>query len=656
MVSNSGIGDDQAISPPDRFVEQANVTAPSIYEAFEENWPDCWERAAAFLDWEREYDSLLEPTDEPPYFRWFVGGGVNAADNCVDRHVRAGRGDYLALRWVRENGETRTYTYADLQTEVNEMAAVFRALGVEEDDPVALYLPRVPELPIAMLAAARLGAPHVVVFAEYSADVFTSFMRETGAQALVTCDGYFQEGELHTLASKAEAGVDALDRAVTTVTIDHVGESGAAEFGRDYESLRTEHRGAVIDPVVRDSNDPLFVCYASGSVGEPMGMKHVTGEYLSYVAWTTHAVLDVEPESTLWCPAGIEWITGHSYVVYGPLTLGATTILYEGATAYPDRHRPWEIIEDNDVTQFYTTPTAIRTFMEWGASYPAEHDLSSLRLLGTVGQRIEPRTWKWFYQHVGNKQCPIVDTWYQAETGGITVSTLPGVCEMNPGAVGLSLPGIDAAVVDANGTEVAPGDAGYLVFNRPWPGFFRPVGSRDEQATEYWSKFGDPGEEWVYFSEDGATLDDQEYITVLGRLDDVINIGYYSKNRVHVSEIERTIATVDDIEDVAVICGEHDIKGEAPYAFVVLKEDVPRDIHSRIADKVERDLAASARPEAVYLVPELPRTYSGSVLRQVLEDLLNGERLGDTDLLRNPAVLDLIAVEIQHHSSVADTQ
>lgn len=656
MVSNSRIGDDQAISPPERFVEQANVTAPSIYEAFEENWPDCWERAAAFLDWEREYDSLLEPTDEPPYFRWFVGGEVNAADNCVDRHVRAGRGDDLALRWVRENGETRTYTYADLQTEVNEVAAVFRSLGVEEDDPVALYLPRVPELPIAMLAAARLGAPHVVVFAEYSADVLTSFMRETGAQALVTCDGYFQEDEFHALASKAEAGVDALDRHVTTVTIDHVGESGAAAFGRDYEALRAEYRGAVIDPVVRDSDDPLFICYASGSVGEPMGMKHVTGEYLSYVAWTTHAVLDVEPESTLWCPAGIEWITGHSYVVYGPLTLGATTILYEGATAYPDRHRPWEIIEDNDVTQFYTTPTAIRTFMEWGASYPAAHDLSSLRLLGTVGQRIEPRTWTWFYQHVGNEQCPIVDTWYQAETGGITVSTLPGVCDMNPGAVGPPLPGIDAAVVDANGTEVEPGDAGYLVFNRPWPGFFRPLGSRDEQATEYWSEFGDPGEEWVYFSEDGATLDDQEYIRVLGRLDDVINIGYYSKNRVHVSEIERTIATVDEIEDVAVICGKHDIKGEAPYAFVVLKEDVPRDIHSRIADKVERDLAAPARPEAVYLVPELPRTYSGSVLRQVLEDLLNGERLGDTDLLRNPAVLDLIAVEIQHHSSVADTR
>lgn len=641
-------------SPADEFVEQANVTDPSIYEAFERNWPECWERAASFLDWERPYDSVLEPTEESPYYQWFVGGSVNAADNCVDRHVRAGRGDNPALRWIRENGETRTYTYADLQTEVSEMAAVFRSLGVKAGEPVSLYLPRIPELPIAMLATARLGAPHVVVFAEYSADVLASIMQETRAETLVTCDGYVMDDEFHALASEASVGIDALDWDVTAVTIEHTGME--TSFGRDYDSVRERHRDATVDTVVCDSQNPLFICYASGPTGEPIGMKHVTGEYLSYVAWTTHAVLDVELGDTLWCPAGIEWITGHSYVVYGPLTIGATTVLYEGAPAYPDKHRPWEIIENNDVTQFYTTPTAIRTFMDWGVSYPAAHDLSSLRLLGTVGQRIDPDTWEWFYEHIGDERCPIVDTWYQAETGGITVSTLPGVCDMKPGSVGPPLPGIDATIVDANGETVEPGEAGYLVFDRPWPGFFRPVGATDGQATELWTEFGDPGYEWVYFSEDGAVRDENGHITVLGRLDDVISVGYYSKNRVHVNEIERTIETVDTVEAVAVVCGEHDIKGEAPYAFVVVDDDAPRDIHALITDTVEHNLAASARPEEVYLVAELPRTYAGGVLRQVLEDLLNGERLGDTGLLRNPSVLDRIAVEIRHRCSTADIQ
>lgn len=654
MAKRYRVQNKEEIPPPDSFVEQANVATPSVYEAFERNWPACWERAANLLDWEQRYGSVLKPLDDPPYYRWFADGKLNAAHNCVDRHVNAGRGDRDALRWISESGVTRTYTFADLKREVNDIAAALRTLGVNEDEPVALHLPRIPELPITMLACARLGVPHVVVFVEYSADILASFIRETGARTLVTCDGYSKEGTVHNLSLKIARCLDDLDSDLRTVVVDHVGYAGEMEVELTYGDLLAEHRGAEIAPVVRNADDSLFVCYASGPVGEPVGMKHVTGEYLSYVAWTAHAVLDVKADDTFWCPAGIEWITGHSYVVYGPLLLGASTILYEEAPTYPNEHRPWEIIEENEVTQFYTTPTAIRTFMDWGSAYPASHDLSSLRLLGTVGQRIDPRAWHWFYEHVGNGRCPIVDTWYQAETGGITISTIPGVCEMKPGSVGPELPGIDASVVDANGNEVPPGEAGYLVFERPWPGLFRPIESSEYQAREYWAEFGDDTEQWVYFSEDGATVDENGYITIMGRLDDVINIGSFSKNRVHATEIERVIADVDGVKDVAVISGLHAIKGEAPYAFVVAETGVTETIRSHICDRVERNLAAAACPKKIYLVSDLPRTYSGGVLRHVLEDLHNDEPLGDTNMLRNPRVLDHIATEIQYRGSLTD--
>ena len=641
------------ISPPAQFVEQANFTDPDIYTTFEEQWPHCWERAAEFLDWDRTPDTIMESMDTPPYTRWFVGGELNASRNCVDRHVQAGRGDEPALRWIGESGVTKTYTYSMLQREVNEVAAMLREIGVSAGDPVALYMPRIPELPIAMLAAARLGAPHVVVFAEYSGSVLESFMRETGARTLLTCDGFYQDGKVRSLSSEARNGTEELAWDVTSVTLAHIHDE-RPDFGHDFGRLREECRGETVTPVPRASSDPLFFCYASGPTGGPIGMEHVVGEYLPYVAWTAATVLDLKPTDTLWCPAGIEWITGHSYVVYGPLAHGATSILYEGAPAYPDKHRPWRIIEHNDVTQFYTTPTAIRTFMEWGEEYPAVHDLSSLRLLGTVGQRIEPETWDWFYRNVGGERCPVVDTWYQAETGGITVSTMPGISDMKPGSVGPPLPGIDARIVDADGERVDPGEAGYLVIEKPWPGIFRPVDEPEQQAREYWTEFGTPGEDWRYFTEDGAMADRDGYITVLGRLDNVINIGHYSKNRVHVSEIERVIAEIPDVEDVGVICGEHEIMGEAPYAFVVTNDPSDRDFERRIAGKVEHDLAAQARPEAVFMVSELPRTYSGGILRHVLEDLVNGEQLGDTDLIRNPDVLDDIAVEIRRR--LADSE
>lgn len=654
MSDVPGVRGGSSISPSKEFVEQANVTDPDIYETFNESWPECWERAADFLDWADEYDSTVEPIEHPPYHQWFGGGEINACDNCVDRHVRAGRGDEAALRWIGEGGETKTYSYADLQREVSEVAAMLREVGVTTGDPVALYMPRLPELLITMLAAARIGAPHVVVFAEYSGSILASFMRETGAKTLITCDGYYKDGEFHVLNSKAKDGIEGLPWDVTTITLSHAKAGETPDYGLDYEQLREECRGDKVDPVPVAADNSLFVCYTSGPTGEPIGMEHVVGEYLSYVAWTGHSVLDIKQDDTFWCPAGIEWITGHSYVVYAPLVLGATSVLYEGAPSYPDKHRPWRIIDSNDVTQFYTTPTAIRTFKKWGEEYPEQHDLSSLRLLGTVGQRIEQETWQWFYDHVGGGNCPIVDTWYQAETGGITISTLPGVCDMKPGAVGPPLPGIDVSIVDAEGKAVKPGEAGYLVINRPWPGIFRPVESSREKAREYWTEFGNPGDDWVYFTEDGAVADEDGYITMLGRLDDVINIGHYSKNRVHVSEIEEVIEEVPGVAEAVVVCGQHAIKGEAPYAFVVANEANDSDLTASVTEKVEYDLASQARPEGAFIIPELPRTYTGNVLHQVLEDLVNQEPLGNTNLLENPDVVSEIAVMIQRHRELSD--
>lgn len=656
MQKPSAGRDVSKVSPPERFVEQANVTDPGIYDEFEDDWPNCWKRGADLLDWKRDYSSIVEPINSPPYHRWFVDGTLNAAENCIDRHIKDGRGDVPALRWIGTDGETRTYTYETLRREVNEVAAMLRGLDIGANDPVALYLPRIPELPITMLVCARIGSPHVVVSANYSDDLVASFIHETEAKAIVTCDGYERESDDGSLAERAKLATDTLEADITTVVVDRFNEDADPEHGKSYTALRERHRGEIVRPVPRESDEPLFICYASGPSGEPVGMQHATGDYLSYVAWTSHAVLDIEPGDTVWCPATMEWITGHSYAVYGPLSLGATTIFYEGAPASSDKYRPWKIIEENGVTQFYSTPTAIRTFIDWGAACLEPYDLSSLRLLGTVGQRIDPESWMWFYENVGNGECPIVDTWYQAETGGITISTLPGICDMKPGAAGVPLPGIDATVVDADGSEVSGGEPGYLVLTRPSPGFFRPIDNSDRNASECWSGFKSADESWTYFSEDGAVVDDEGYIKILGRLDGVINVGYDSKTRVHANEIESIIENTFGVDATAVVRGRHEIKGEAPYAFVTSDQSDSGDLHTRIADRVRHDLAVHACPEAIYTVPELPRTDSGSVLRRVLEDLLDGNRLGDTDLLRNPDVLDQIAVEIQHHSCDVRTE
>ncbi|MDS0298208.1 acetate--CoA ligase [Halogeometricum sp. S1BR25-6] len=641
----------EEFEPSDEFVEQANVSDPDIYEEFEENWPQCWERAAEMLDWYDDYDTVLDDS-EGPFYEWFQGGTLNASYNCVDRHVENGDGDRTAINWEGEHGDTRTYTYEDLQREVNEFASALRDLGVEEDDVVTLYMPMVPELPIAMLACARIGAPHSVVFAGFSADALATRMNSADSRFLVTCDGYYRRGDALDHMEKANEGLGGVDHGVdATVVVDRLGEDG---FDRDlkgnqhdWDELTADHEGETVDPVERDAEDMLFLMYTSGTTGEPKGVKHTTAGYLAYTSWTSHSVLDLKPEDTYWCSADIGWITGHSYIVYGPLSLGTTTVMYEGTPDFPERDRLWEMVEEYSVDVFYTAPTAIRAFMKWGSQFPDDHDLSSLRLLGTVGEPINPRAWKWYYQHIGDEECPIVDTWWQTETGGMMVTTLPGVGTMKPGSAGPPLPGIDARIVDTEGEEVEPGRAGYLTVNKPWPGMLRTLYDNDDRfLSEYWEEYSDPdADEWVYFPEDGAKIDEDGYITILGRVDDVLNV---SGHRLGTMEIESAIVGVEGVAEAAVVGGDHEVKGEAVYAYVILEDgyDESEEMRERIIEGVEDAIGPIARPEQVVFTPELPKTRSGKIMRRLLEEIANEEEIGDTTTLRNPEIVKDIQTKV----------
>ncbi|MBV0925237.1 acetate--CoA ligase [Halomicroarcula limicola] len=646
----------EVFEPPESFVEQANVTDEGIYEEFEENWPECWEDAAELLDWEESYDQVLNDSN-PPFYEWFNGGTLNASANCIDRHLDE-RGDEAAIEWVGEpvDEEDVTYTYEDLHREVNEFAAALREQGVEEDDVVTMYMPMIPQLPIAMLACARIGAPHSVVFAGFSADALATRMNSADSEYLVTCDGYYRRGDPLDHLEKANEGLEGVEHDVETVAVAERLLDGDG-FDHDYadnqvafEELQSEHEGAEVDPVSRDAEDMLFLMYTSGTTGEPKGVKHTTAGYLSYVAWTSQAVLDIKPDDTYFCSADIGWITGHSYIIYGPLALGTTTTMYEGTPDYPDKDRLWEIIEDHDITQLYTAPTAIRSFMKWGEEYPDSHDLSSLRLLGTVGEPINPRAWKWYYKHIGKEDCPVVDTWWQTETGGMMLTTLPGVGDMKPGSAGPPLPGVSADIVDVSGSPVKAGEAGYLVVNKPWPGMLRTLYKNDERfIDEYWREYSntdsDDPADWVYFPEDGAKIDQDGYITVLGRVDDVLNV---SGHRLGTMEIESAIVGVEGVAEAAVVGGEHDIKGEAVYAYVITEDGYEEDeeLRERIIESVEDAIGPIARPEAVIFTPELPKTRSGKIMRRLLEDIANGEELGDTSTLRNPDVVSDIQSKV----------
>ena len=642
------LAEQDSFAPPADFVEQANVTDPDIYDEFNANWPDCWTAAADMLEWDTEYTTILDDSN-PPFYEWFADGELNASANCLDRHLDE-RGEEAAIEWVGEptDEDNRTYTYQELHDEVNAFAAGLRAQGVEEDDIVTLYLPMIPELPIAMLACARIGAPHSVVFAGFSADALATRMNAADSEHLITCDGYYRRGDPLNHFEKATEGLAGVAHDTETVVVNRLPEGDG--FDHDdtahgtYADLVAAHEGETVDPVSRNAEDMLFLMYTSGTTGQPKGVKHTTGGYLSWATWTSHAVLDVKPEDTYFCAADIGWITGHSYIVYGPLALGTTTMMYEGTPDYPDRHRLWEIIEEYGTNQLYTAPTAIRSFMKWGAEYPDAHDLSSLRLLGTVGEPINPRAWKWYYQHIGDESCPVVDTWWQTETGGMMLTTLPAIGEMKPGSAGPPLPGVSADIVDVRGSPIGAGEAGYLVVNKPWPGMLRTLYNNDDRfINEYWREYSqvdsDDSADWVYFPEDGAKLDADGYITVLGRVDDVLNV---SGHRLGTMEIESAIVGVAGVAEAAVVGGDHDIKGEAVYAYVITEDGHEEDesLRQQVIEGVENAIGPIARPERVVFTPELPKTRSGKIMRRLLENIANDDELGDTSTLRNPDIVD----------------
>ena len=642
------------IEPPEGFVSQANVSDEGIYDEFEENWPECWEAAADLLDWEEDYDQVLDDSNEP-FYEWFTGGTLNASYNCLDRHVENGRGEEVAIQWVGEPTDegNRGITYEELLAEVEAFAATLRDLGVEKGDVVTMHMPMIPELPVAMLACARIGAPHSVVFAGFSAEALATRMNSADSEYLVTCDGYYRRGDPLDHLEKANSGLASVEHEVSdVVVVDRLGEDGfghdLADDQHDYASLVADHEGEAVDPAPQDAEDMLFLMYTSGTTGEPKGIKHTTGGYLSWASWTSRAVLDIKPEDTYFCTADIGWITGHSYIVYGPLALGSTTVMYEGTPDFPERDRLWEIVAEYECNQFYTAPTAIRSFMKWGSKYPASHDLSSLRLLGTVGEPINPRPWKWYHEHIGGEECPIVDTWWQTETGGIMVTTLPGVKKTKPGSAGPGLPGVDVRVVDADGEEVEADEAGYLTVHNPWPGMLRTVYKNDERyIEEFWAEYSDPdADEWVYFPEDGAGIDAEGYLTVLGRVDDTMNV---SGHRIGTAEVENAIVEVEGVAEAAVVGAEHETKGEAVHAYVTTEEgqEGTDDLRDAIVESVENGIGAFARPGGIVFTPDLPKTRSGKIMRRLLEDVANGDELGDTSTLRNPEIVE----EIQSKAS-----
>jgi acetyl-CoA synthetase len=615
--------------PPCWFVETANVADENIRERFARDWPDCWAAAGDLLDWDREYDAVLSSIDER--LAWFADGKLKPSYNCVDRHVAAGRKNAVALRWIGAAGERQSLTYLDLQHEVEAVAAGLRSLGVGPGDVVTLFMPNVPELPVTMLACARLGALHNVVYAGFSAGELADRMESAGSEFLVTCDGYYRRGSAVGQRNTADSARLKLDADVTGLLVGRLEDDPHLGDYHSYGALRDEHAGAEVEPVARDSTDPLFVLYTSGTTGEPDRVTHATGGYLSYATWTAMAVLDIKPEDTYWCAADIGWITGHTYGVYGPLALGTTTLLHESPADHQTGGHPWASIERESVDVFYTSPTAVRSMRQRGAPPDEEYDRSSIRLLGTVGEPIDPSTWQWYREALGGDEAPVVDTWWQTETGGIVVATLPAVDPMQPGSAGPGVPGLPVGVVDQDGERVADGDEGTLAVRRPWPGMCRRL-AREAHAADAGP---DATGAWQYVTGDRAVSDEDGYVTLLGRDDDTLET---DEVVVGTAAVERVISALEGVTEVAVVAVPED--GEVA-AYVSCDRDStdPDVLGERVRAQVAQEVSPAVRPDRVIVVPELPKTHSGKVMRRLLADVVVGRGYGDTSALRNPDVV-----------------
>src|SRR6267143_265857 len=628
--------EDRAFPPPASFRARAHVQDEHIYDDAERDPEAFWAKFAAELEWSRPWDKVLDW--QPPHAKWFVGGQLNVAVNCLDRHVRGARRNKAALIWEGEPGDRRTMTYFDLYRQVSAFANVLKSLGVRKGDRVAIYLPLIPELAVAMLACARIGAIHSVVFGGFSAESLRDRINDSTCRLLVTADGGFRRGNVVALKKVADEAVS------DTPSIEHVvvvRRGGGASIpvtmksGRDhwYHELMN---GApfTCEPEPMDSEDMLYILYTSGTTGKPKGIVHATGGYMVGVHATTRWVFDLKPEDVYWCTADIGWVTGHSYVVYGPLSNGATVLMYEGAPDWPDRGRFWSLCDKYGVTVFYTAPTAIRSFMRWGVEWPERHDLSSLRLLGTVGEPINPEAWIWYHKHIGDGRCPIVDTWWQTETGMIMITPLPGITATKPGSATFPFPGVSAEVLDESGRVVKEG-GGYLAITRPWPAMLQTIyGDPERYVKQYWSKW----DAKTYFTGDGAKRDRRGYFWLLGRVDDVLNV---AGHRIGTMEVESALVDHPAVAEAAVVGKAHDLKGQALAAFVTLKEGVPGDggLVDRLKGHVVHKIGALARPDDIVFTAELPKTRSGKIMRRLLKDIAEGRALGDTTTLADPAVV-----------------
>lgn len=627
--------DERVYHPSAEFAAKANTKDLGLYQEAEQDLEAFWAKQAERLDWFQKWDKVLDW--QPPYAKWFINGKLNVAYNCIDRHLKTTRKNKAALIWEGEPGDSRIITYQQLYYEVNRFANGLKELGVKKGDRVTLYMPMIPELAIAMLACARIGAPHSVVFGGFSAEALRERINDCGAKIVVTADGGYRRGKPVPLKQNTDVALQETPTVEKVIVVQRVGDPALSPMqeGRDiwWHDL-VENQSMHCPPEEMDAEDILFILYTSGSTGKPKGVQHTTGGYLTGVSTTHELVFDLKEDDIYFCTADIGWITGHSYQVYGPLANGATSVMYEGGPDYPARDRFWAIVEKFGVTIFYTAPTAIRSFMKWGDQWPARRDLSTLRLLGTVGEPINPEAWLWYHKNIGKEKCPIVDTWWQTETGMILISPIPGVIPCKPGSATRPLPGIIADVLDNEGNPVPPNTQGYLVIKTPWPAMLRTLYGDDARYVDtYWSRY-----EGIYFTGDAATKDGDGYFWVIGRVDDVINV---SGHRIGTAEIESCLVEHPAVAESAVIGKPHEVKGQTVVAFVTLREgfEGTEELVTTLKAHVAQKIGALARPEDIIFTAELPKTRSGKIMRRLLRDIATGKALGDTTTLADPGVV-----------------
>ena len=631
------LSEERVFEPSEEFRSRAVVQDRTAYESAEADHEAFWAEQADRLGWVKRWDTVMTWT--PPWVRWFEGGQLNASYNCLDRHVEAGGGDKVAYYWEGEPGEERAITYRELLDEVSRFSNALKELGVRRGDRVAIYLGMVPELPVAMLACARIGAPHSVVFGGFSSESLRDRIIDAEAKVLITADGGYRRGAVVPLKANADEAIKECPTIEHVVTVRRTGGEHSFVEGRDlwYHDL-IEDQSTVCEPEPMDAEDPLYLLYTSGTTGKPKGIVHTTGGYLTQVAATHRMIFDIHEDDVYWCAADIGWVTGHSYIVYGPLANHTTSVIYEGAPDWPDKDRLWQIVEKYRATILYTAPTAIRAFMRWGTEYPEKHDLSSLRLLGSVGEPINPEAWVWYWTYIGGERCPVVDTWWQTETGSILITPLPGITPLKPGSATFPFPGIVADVIDEHGSTVPLGGGGYLVLKRPWPSIARTIwGDPDRYVETYFSKYGPE----TYVAGDGAKRDEEGYFWLLGRIDDVMNV---AGHRLSTYEIESALVDNPKVAEAAVVSRPDDLVGEAIVAFVTLKSGYEGDdaVAGELRDHVSKKIGKIARPHGIIFTADLPKTRSGKIMRRLLRDVARGRPLGDVTTLANAEVVEQI--------------